>query len=64
MTEIEFLKDSAIRASKLITNEVVVKAKDDKGDLVTNFDYEIENFINQEIKKNYPNFDIVINFEL
>lgn len=64
MTEIEFLKDLVIRASKLITNEVVVKAKDDKGDLVTNFDYEIENFINQEIKKNYPNFDIVINFEL
>ena len=59
MTEIEFLKDLVIRASKLITNEAVVKAKDDKGDLVTNFDYEIENFINQEIKKNYPNFDIV-----
>ena len=59
MTEVEFLKDLVVRASKLITNEVVVKAKDDKGDLVTNFDYEIENFINSEIKKNYPNFDIV-----
>lgn len=30
MTEIEFLKGLVIRASKLITNEVVVKAKDDK----------------------------------
>ena len=36
MTEVEFLKDLVIRASKLITNEVVVKVKDDKGDLVTN----------------------------
>ena len=59
MTEIEFLKDLVIRASKLITNEVIVKAKDDKGDLVTNFDYDVENFISNEIKKSYPNFDIV-----
>lgn len=33
MKEVEFLKDLVVRASKLITNEVVVKAKDDKGDL-------------------------------
>mgnify|MGYP002798206243 FL=1 len=59
MTEVEFLKRLVVKASKLITDDVIVKAKDDKGDLVTNFDYEIENFINQEIKKNYPNFDIV-----
>lgn len=59
MKEIDFLKDLVLRASKLITSDVVVKAKDDKGDLVTNFDYEIETFINNEIKKNYPNFDIV-----
>lgn len=59
MTIIEFLKDLVYRASKLITDEVVVKAKDDKGDLVTNFDYEIENFMCREIKKYYPNFDII-----
>ena len=59
MTIIEFLKDLVYRASKLITDEVVIKAKDDKGDLVTNFDYEIENFMCAEIKKNYPNFDII-----
>ena len=59
MSEVEFLKELVIKASKMITDDVVVKAKDDKGDLVTNFDYEIENFINREIKKNYPNFDIV-----
>lgn len=50
MTEIEFLKDLVVRASKLITNEIIVKVKDDKGDLVTNFDYEIENFVNNEYK--------------
>ncbi len=50
MTEIEFLKDLVVRASKLITNEIIVKARDDKGDLVTNFDYEIENFVNNEYK--------------
>lgn len=59
MTEIEFLKSLVVKASKLITDDVIVKAKDDNGDLVTNFDYDIENFINAEIKKNYPNFDIV-----
>ena len=53
MSEIEFLKSLVFKASKLITDDVIVKAKDDKGDLVTNFDYEIETFINKEIKNNY-----------
>lgn len=55
----EFLKKVVIKASKLITVDFEVKAKDDKGDLVTNFDYEVEKFIIAEIKKEYPNFDIV-----
>lgn len=57
--ELEFLKRVVIEASKLITEDFEVKAKDDKGDLVTNFDYEIEKFIIEEIKKEYPEFDIV-----
>lgn len=57
--EAEFLKRVVTEASKLITEEFEVKAKDDKGDLVTNFDYEIEKFIIDEIKKEYPDFDIV-----
>lgn len=55
----KFLIDLVMKASNLITDEIEVKTKDDKGDLVTNFDYEIETFINNEIKKNYPDFDIV-----
>ena len=57
--ELEFLKRVVIEANKLITEDFEVKAKDDKGDLVTNFDYEIEKFIIGEIKKEYPEFDIV-----
>ena len=40
--ELKFLIDLVQQASHLINDELVVNAKDDKGDLVTNFDYEIE----------------------
>ena len=43
--ELKFLIDIVKEASKIITDEFEVKAKDDKGDLVTNFDYEVEQFI-------------------
>ena len=52
--ELKFLIDTVKEASKLITEEFEVKAKDDKGDLVTNFDYEVEQFIMNAIKKEYP----------
>ena len=57
--ELKFLIDTVKEASKLITEEFEVKAKDNKGDLVTNFDYEVEQFMINEIKKAYPNFNIV-----
>lgn len=57
--ELEFLIKTVKSASTLITEEFEVKAKGDKGDLVTNFDYEIEEYIINEIKKEYPSFDIV-----
>ena len=57
--ELKFLIDTVKEASKLITEEFEVKAKDDKGDLVTNFDYEVEQFIMNAIKKEYPDFNIV-----
>ena len=41
----EFLAQVVVDASKLITEDFWVKAKDDKGDLVTNFELEIEKFI-------------------
>lgn len=59
MKESKFLRDIVKKASNLITEEFEVKAKDNKGDLVTNFDFEVEKFIINEIKKEYPNFDII-----
>ncbi len=53
------LADIAERASYLITEEFEVNAKGEHGDLVTNFDYEIENFIIDEMKKVYPDYDVV-----
>lgn len=57
--ELKFLIDIVKEASKIITDEFEVKAKDDKGDLVTNFDYEVEQFIINKIKKEYPTFTII-----
>ena len=57
--ELKFLIELVKEASKLITDEFEVKSKDDKGDLVTNFDYEIEKYIIAKIKKHYPKFSIV-----
>lgn len=57
--EVKFLIKVAKKAAKLITNDMQVKAKGDKGDLVTNFDYEIEKYICKQINKNFPDFDIV-----
>jgi nitrate reductase NapAB chaperone NapD len=51
--DLEFLIKLVKEASLLINNEFEVKAKDDNGDLVTNFDYEIEKFIINRIKENY-----------
>ena len=54
-----FLIDVATKASALITDEFVVNAKGDNGDLVTNFDYEIEKYIISRINDSYPGFDII-----
>ena len=57
--ELKFLTDIVKDASKLITDDFQVKAKGSEGDLVTNFDFEIEKFIIEKIKKVYPDFAIV-----
>lgn len=58
-SELEFLIELVKNASLLINDEFEVKSKDDKGDLVTNFDYEIERYIIDKIKDSYPDFSIV-----
>lgn len=57
--ELEFLIKTVKAAAELITDDFEVKAKDDNGDLVTNFDYEVEKFITDRIKEEYPDFAIV-----
>ena len=57
--ELKFLIDVVKDASLLITDEFEINAKGDKGDLVTNLDLEIENYIIEKIKQNYPEFSIV-----
>lgn len=53
------LVDIVRSASEIITDDFIVNAKDDKGDLVTNFDYEVEKFIIAKLNEKYPNYDIV-----
>ncbi len=57
--EVKFLKKIVKQASKLVKDNFSVRAKDDLGDLVTEFDYKIEKFLISKIKKAYPKFDIV-----
>lgn len=57
--ELSFLIDIVKCAGNLITGEFEVKSKDSNGDLVTNFDYEIEKYIIDRIKEKYPDFAIV-----
>ena len=54
-----YLVDVVKEASDLITSDFVVKAKGDNGDLVTNFDLEVEKFMISKLKEKYTNFDIV-----
>lgn len=57
--DLEFLIQLVSDANDLITDDFQINSKGDDGDLVTNFDFEIENFIINRIKKDYPNFEIV-----
>ena len=55
----KFLIDTIKQASKLINCNIEVYKKDDQGDLVTCFDYEIEKFITKELNTHYPSFKIL-----
>jgi len=59
MKEIEFLKKIVLNANKISENAFEVKSKGAENDLITNLDLEIENYLINEIKKEYPTFDIV-----
>ncbi len=57
--ELCFLTKIVRQAGELINDDLKIKAKDDHGDLVTNFDYAIEKFLISEIRREYPDFVIV-----
>ena len=57
--EAEFIKKIVKEAESISKKHFDVYQKDDRGDLVTNLDKEIEQYFIDEIHKNYPGFDIV-----
>lgn len=59
MKEIDFLKKIVLDANKISDKAFKVSSKGAENDLVTNLDLEIEKFLISEIKKEYPNFEIV-----
>ena len=58
-SECEFLKDIVSKANNLSTKKFETTNKGGENDLVTNLDIEIERYLIDEIKKEYPSFDIV-----
>jgi len=59
MKDTIFLVNIVFEAAQMITDDFFVASKDEKGDLVTSFDFEIEGFISDKIRQNYPTFDII-----
>ena len=57
--ELEFLIDIVKKAEKISHEAFTVKTKGGENDLVTNLDVKIEEFLISEIKRSYPDFDIV-----
>lgn len=58
-TESNFLKDIVKKAICLSTQEFNINNKGGENDLVTTLDLKIEKFLINEIKNQYPNYDIV-----
>lgn len=57
--EIDFLKSVVLKANDISNKSFEINTKGAENDLVTNLDLEIEKFLISEIKKEYPNFDII-----
>lgn len=55
----EFLKEIVLKANDISKNVFEISNKGAENDLVTNLDLEIEKFLIDKIKKEYPDFDIV-----
>ncbi len=56
---IEFLKRVVSNATNITNKTFELYDKGGESDLVTNLDYEVEKYIIDELKKEYPSFDII-----
>lgn len=59
MNERKFLIRNVKKARDLINGKLKITPKDKNGDLVTNFDLDIEKFLIKKIKRTYPDFEII-----
>lgn len=59
MEEIDFIKKVIDEATEISKKKFTIETKGGENDLVTNLDLEIEEYIINAIKKEYPNFEIV-----
>ena len=57
--EIDFIKAIVKEAEKFINKDFTKEIKGGESDFVTNLDLEIETFLIDKLKKEYPDFDIV-----
>lgn len=57
--EIDFLKEIVLKANAISNESFEINNKGGESDLVTDLDLKIEKFLIDEIKREYPNFDIV-----
>lgn len=59
--DLKFLIKIVKKASRLITEKFEINDKESigNGDLITTYDCKVEEYLIKEIKKDYPNFDVV-----
>ncbi len=57
--DLKFLLKTVKKANKIVDEKFMVEAKDDNNDLITDFDLRVEKFIIEEIRKQYPDFEII-----
>ena len=52
--DLKYLIDIVTKASQMVTDDFMIKAKDENNDLITDFDIEIEKFVKDLLSKNIP----------
>lgn len=58
-SDLKYLIKIVKQSAKLVTDDFIVKAKDENNDLITDFDIEIEKFLISKLQKKHPSFKII-----